>query len=87
MERGEIVINEQRAKTVVNLMLDLRTLALVHKLMATGIYHARLSQKEFENAKRGQELLENLLLQSSYYSASELRMVLDSTAQIVRVAP
>jgi hypothetical protein len=81
------VSDEKRAHNAVNLTLDLRTLALVHKLMATGIYHARLSQAEFDNARRGQELLENLLLQSNYYSASELRMVLDSTAQIVRVAP
>lgn len=81
------MITEERAKTVVNLMLDLRTLALVHKLMATGIYHARLSQAEFHNARTGQERLESVLLQSGFYSASELRMVLDSTAQIVRVAP
>ena len=69
------------------LTLDLKTTALVHRLMVSGLYHARLNQKEFDNARRGQELLENLLLQAGFYSAAELRMVLDGAAKIITVAP
>lgn len=79
--------NEIKAGTKIQLFLDLRTVALVHKLMSTGIYHARMDQREFDNAKRGQELLENLLLNSGYYSAAELRMVLDSAGKIITVSP
>lgn len=79
--------NERLSQTKLQLFLDFRTTALIHKLMATGIYHARLSQEEFETAKRGQALLEDVLTRSNYYSASELRMVLDSTAKIITVAP
>jgi hypothetical protein len=84
---GQAMANEIKAGTRIQLFMDLRTVALVHKLMSTGIYHARLSQKEFDNAKRGQEIFEGVLLQSGFYSASELRMVLDSAGKIITVSP
>lgn len=71
----------------VQVTLDLRTFALVHKLFSTGLYHCRLSQSEFDNAKRGQEIFENVLLQSGYYSPAELRMVLDGAGKIITVSP
>lgn len=71
----------------VGITLDLATAALVHKLMVTGIYHARLSQAEFESARRGQEIFESLLLQTGYYSPSELRMILDGAGKIITVGP
>jgi hypothetical protein len=77
--------NERMSQSRVQVFLDFRTTALIHKLMATGIYHARLSQDEFDVAKRGQALLEDVLMSSNYYSESELRMVLDSTAKIFTV--
>lgn len=77
----------ERSWINVQLTVNVATAALIHKLMVTGLYHARLSQAEFDNARRGQAILENLLLQTSFYSESELRMVLDSTAKIITVTP
>lgn len=71
----------------VQVTLDLKTFALVHRLFSTGLYHCRLSQAEFDNAKRGQEMFENVLLASGYYSPAELRMVLDSAGKIITVSP
>jgi hypothetical protein len=87
MERGSAMSGRNIDAVKVGVTLDLKTAALVHKLFVTGIYHARLSQAEFENAKRGQEIFESLLLQTGYYSPAELRMVLDSAGKIITVAP
>ncbi len=76
-----------REKIRVRLNTDLKTIALVHKLMVTGLYHTKLSQQDFDNVRRGQEMFEHVLLGLDYYSESELRMVLDSTAKIITVAP
>jgi hypothetical protein len=46
-----------------------------------------MSQEEFEDAQRGQEQFETILLHSGFYSPAELRMVLDSAGKIIAVAP
>jgi hypothetical protein len=81
------MLTENAHYTPVSITLDLQTIALVHKLMVSGLYHARLSQKEFDNAKRGQAMLENVLLQTGYYDDTYLRMILESVGTIIRVAP
>jgi hypothetical protein len=87
MERGSAMSATKLDHVKVGVTVDLKTAALLHKLFVTGIYHARLSQAEFENARRGQEIFESLLLQTGYYSTAELRMVLDSVGKTFTVAP
>jgi hypothetical protein len=55
--------------------------------MCAGIYHARLSQAEFDNVRKGQEIFESILLETNFYSPAELRMVLDSVGKLVTVSP
>ena len=71
----------------VQVTLDVKSIALVHKLMCAGIYHARLSQAEFDNVRKGQEIFESIMLETNFYSPAELRMVLDSVGKLVTVSP